>query len=48
MTHFICAGDAKICIVDLGVKRLLVAERAEQKIAVEVKSFVSESEMQAF
>jgi hypothetical protein len=34
--------------VDLGAKRLLVAERAEQKIAVEVKSFISDSEMQAF
>lgn len=34
--------------VVLGAKRLLVAERAEQKIAVEVKSFISDSEMQAF
>jgi len=34
--------------VDLGAKRLIVAERAEQKIAVEVKSFTGVSEMQAF
>lgn len=34
--------------VDLGAKRLLIAERSEQKIAVEVKSFIGESEMQAF
>lgn len=33
--------------VDLGAKRLIVAERSEQKIAVEVKSFIGESEMQA-
>jgi len=33
--------------VDLGAKRLIVAERAEQKIAVEVKSFLGDSEMQA-
>lgn len=34
--------------VDLGAKRLLIAERFEEKIAVEVKSFIGESEMQAF
>ncbi len=34
--------------VDLGTKRLLMATRAEEKIAVEVKSFVSASEMEAF
>jgi hypothetical protein len=34
--------------VDLGAKRLLIAERSEEKIAVEVKSFIGESEMQAF
>ncbi|BAU12653.1 fdxN element excision controlling factor XisH [Leptolyngbya sp. NIES-3755] len=34
--------------VDLGAKRLIVAERSEEKIAVEVKSFTGESEMQAF
>jgi XisH protein len=34
--------------VDLGAKRLILAEREVQKIAVEVKSFVSDSEMQAF
>ncbi len=34
--------------VDLGAKRLLMAARAEEKIAVEVKSFVSASEMEAF
>ncbi|OLP16040.1 fatty-acid synthase [Leptolyngbya sp. 'hensonii'] len=34
--------------VDLGAKRLLMATRAEEKIAVEVKSFVSASEMEAF
>lgn len=33
--------------VDLGAKRLIVAERLEQKIAVEVKSFLGDSEMQA-
>jgi hypothetical protein len=31
--------------VDLGAKRILTAEREEQKIAVEVKSFISDSEM---
>jgi hypothetical protein len=34
--------------VDLGAKRLVVAERENQKIAVEVKSFISDSEMQDF
>ena len=34
--------------VDLGAKRLIIAEREEQKIAVEVKSFLGVSEMQAF
>jgi len=34
--------------VDLGARRLIIAERSEQKIAVEVKSFISESEMQSF
>ncbi len=34
--------------VDLGAKRLMIAERSEQKIAVEVKSFLGVSEMQAF
>jgi XisH protein len=34
--------------VDLGAKRLILAEREVQKIAVEVKSFISDSEMQAF
>lgn len=34
--------------VDLGAKRLFIAERSEQKIAVEVKSFIGASEMQAF
>jgi hypothetical protein len=34
--------------VDLGAKRLILAEREVQKIAVEIKSFVSDSEMQAF
>lgn len=33
--------------VDLGAKRLILAERLEEKIAVEVKSFLGESEMQA-
>ena len=33
--------------VDLGAKRLIIAERSEQKIAVEVKSFLGASEMQA-
>jgi XisH protein len=34
--------------VDLGAKRPIVAERFEEKIAVEVKSFLGESEMQSF
>ncbi|WP_017298936.1 element excision factor XisH family protein [Nodosilinea nodulosa] len=34
--------------VDLGAKRLIMATRAEEKIAVEVKSFISASEMEAF
>jgi uncharacterized membrane protein len=34
--------------VDLGAKRLIIAERSEQKIAVEVKSFLGLSEMQSF
>jgi hypothetical protein len=34
--------------VDLGARRLIIAERSEQKIAVEVKSFIGESEMQSF
>lgn len=32
--------------VDLGAKRLLAAEQGNQKIAVEIKSFVSPSEME--
>ena len=32
--------------VDLGAKRIITAEKEEQKIAVEVKSFVSDSEME--
>jgi len=34
--------------VDLGAKRLIIAERSEEKIAVEVKSFLGVSEMQSF
>jgi XisH protein len=34
--------------VDLGAKKLIIAEREEQKIAVEVKSFLGLSEMQSF
>jgi hypothetical protein len=34
--------------VDLGAKRPIVAERFEEKIAVEVKSFLGESEMHSF
>ncbi len=34
--------------VDLGAKRLIIATRDEEKIAVEVKSFVAASEMEAF
>jgi hypothetical protein len=34
--------------VDFGAKRLLAATRGEEKIAVEVKSFVSPSEMEDF
>ena len=33
--------------VDLGAKRLIVATRSTEKIAVEVKSFLGDSEMQA-
>lgn len=33
--------------VDLGAKRLILAERSQEKIAVEVKSFIGASEMQA-
>ena len=40
-------GRKDMC-VDLGAKRLIIAEREEQKIAVEVKSFLGVSEMQAF
>ena len=31
--------------VDLGAKKLLAAEKGDQKIAVEIKSFISNSEM---
>lgn len=31
--------------VDLGAKQMMVAERSEEKIAVEVKSFINDSEM---
>ncbi len=34
--------------VDLGARRLIVATRAEENIAVEVKSFIRASEMEAF
>ena len=34
--------------VDLGAKRLIMATRAEEKIAVEVKNFIRASEMEAF
>ncbi|MGB3311249.1 MAG: element excision factor XisH family protein [Nodosilinea sp.] len=34
--------------VDLGAKRLIVATRSEENIAVEVKSFIRASEMEAF
>jgi len=37
-------GD-KDMYVDLGAERLLAAEKEDQKIAVEVKSFVGDSEM---
>lgn len=36
---------AKEVLVDMGAEQLLIAERASRKIAVEVKSFVSASEM---
>src|SRR5262245_42208535 len=36
---------SKDLYVDLGAERLLAAERAEQKIAVEIKSFVGDSEI---
>jgi hypothetical protein len=31
--------------IDLGAERLIAAEKAEQRIAVEIKSFVGDSEM---
>lgn len=34
--------------VDLGAKKLLAAQKAENKIAVEIKSFISPSEIQDF
>lgn len=37
--------DRKDLFVDLGAERLLAAQKANQKIAVEIKSFVSTSEI---
>jgi hypothetical protein len=36
---------SKDMYVDLGAERLIAAEKAEQRIAVEIKSFVGDSEM---
>jgi len=36
---------SKDMYVDLGAERLIAAEKAKQRIAVEVKSFVGDSEM---
>ena len=36
---------SKDMYVDLGAERLLAAEKADQRIAVEIKSFVGDSEM---
>lgn len=36
---------SKDMYIDLGAERLIAAEKAEQRIAVEIKSFVGDSEM---
>jgi hypothetical protein len=48
ITHdpFMLRMGSKDLYVDLGAERLLAAEKAGQKIAVEVKSFLSDSEME--
>ncbi len=40
-------GDAQIYI-DLGAEKILAAEKGEQKIAVEIKTFINDSVMFAF
>jgi len=50
ITHdplFIEWGEAEI-YVDLGAEKLLAAEKGQQKIAVEVKSFLAPSVMSEF
>lgn len=44
--HLHLRWGRKDMYVDFGAKRMLAAERGEQKIAVEVKSFVRASEME--
>lgn len=48
ITHdpLVLKWGAKDLFVDLGAERLLAAERGERRIAVEIKSFVSESEVE--
>ncbi len=48
ITHdpFILRWGLKDLYIDLGAEKLLAAEKAGQKIAVEVKSFVSPSEVE--
>jgi hypothetical protein len=47
ITHdpLVLKWGSKDLYVDLGAERLLAAEKSGQKIAVEVKSFVSQSEV---
>jgi hypothetical protein len=47
ITHdpFMLRIGSKDLYVDLGAERLLAAEKAGEQIAVEVKSFLSDSEM---
>ena len=40
----VCYGQDRIAI-DLGAEKVLAAERNEQKVAVEIKSFLGESEL---
>ena len=45
MTRVHMRWGQKDIYVDLGAKRLLAAQQGERKIAVEIKSFISPSEM---
>jgi hypothetical protein len=42
-TRFLCRGAGTTLQVDLGADKLIAAEKAERKIAVEIKSFLSRS-----